>query len=449
MIDIVDIQRKSSHPSEYKRTNIKDHEVYVSIPKIGTEVIIGNKKIRTNKDNRIVVSGAVGEIYLKRDDVINLLRGYVTEDNEPFIILSALKSSDSDNKIFNSNVIKKHTKVINGVPIMDWVKLKPSTEAKKKDVYVFFVPKDACFNICGSYSEEYSGYGDFIVCDPAYNGPNFATRRIIRGKIFEATYARTRSFDAIPKNLEDDYKTPVPKSWISTNSTQGVIATFKTYNEKVFDTIENIDYTSRGYNIGDTNEKNDRLVTNIFILKRYTIAGESYLTKDKKLIYRLVYKGNIKEYNKDVRKEFEFSPRGFGEAREFIGGFIKDLLALKEAKEFMNDYKKQLLKVFEDWTSRLITYDKHKIVQFSNSNNLMYSNKSTLAVKTFECYKQCNNNYVVGIISGGMIILECVQDKYNFVLTLIIDDEATEFREDCTTKGIKNLTDIYVQTLLR
>lgn len=450
MIDIVDVQRRSSHPSEYKRTNIKDHDVYVSIPKIGTEVCIGNKKIRTDQQNRIVVSGAVGEIYIKREDVINILKGYITYDNEPFIMLSALKNTSTNgNKIFNTNVINKHTRVINGVPIMDWIRLKPSPEMKKRDVYVFFVPKDAGFTVCGSYSEEYTGHGDYIVCDPAYNSPNFATRRIVRGKIFDAMYARTRAFDNIPKNLDDDYKTPVPKSWISTNSTQGVIATFKAYNEKVFTTIENIDYASKGYNIGDTNEKNSRLVTNIFILKRYSIAGESYLTKDKQLVYRLVYKGNIKEYNKDVRKTFEFSPRGFGEAREFVNTFIKELLALKEAKEFISDYKKKLMKVFEDWTERLKTYDKHKVVQYSNTNTFMYNNKNTLGIKTFDCYKECNNNYVVGSVSGGMISLENNGDKYNFVLTLIVDDEATEFREECTTKGIESLTDIYVKTLLR
>ena len=42
MSDLMDIQRRSSHPSEYKRTSMKDHDIYVSIPKIGTEISIGN-----------------------------------------------------------------------------------------------------------------------------------------------------------------------------------------------------------------------------------------------------------------------------------------------------------------------------------------------------------------------------------------------------------------------
>jgi len=187
------------NPINWKKTWKKRYEVYIGMPRIGTEIynVLEDARYYTDK-GQMVVSGTAGEMWVTSLDKIQ--RTYVTcggcKITEEFL----------------------RSKAINGV--IPWIKVRAEGKSCHRCVHIPLkyrnIPIQTSYGTVLYINRDgiKHGMGDFVITGGFMNGrPDLMDIWAVNGEIFARTYDM-RSFPEIYQKVKggaQNFKTPYPK----------------------------------------------------------------------------------------------------------------------------------------------------------------------------------------------------------------------------------------------
>lgn len=186
-------------PINWKRTYLKNHDVYLCKPKIGTQVTnkFSGITYRTNSYEPYIVSGTCGELSVLNENC--LIENYKFVGGFPVSKLDLnLRTTDDG--------------------LLDWVHV-TCCELERNVYWATYLPLsirnldirsyrgDACANKDGVNH----GVGDFLVCSDMNGKPNLNDIWVVNGNVFPKTYDM-RAFPGLVSSELINAVTPKPSS---------------------------------------------------------------------------------------------------------------------------------------------------------------------------------------------------------------------------------------------